>query len=755
MLHLFSHSQPIATGDFLERAAHVVNWMRVDGKLGGRGPALCFCGGLGVDKPRSLGGLTPVRNKSETQCYHDPRRPGLAVRMFVRPFVWAACAQHIHVNLRPGCFQISRANPKRPQLLNRVLETHWRLFGSCVRQNVRGLGVDKPRSLGGSDACLKQRHNLRRPGSAVRMFVRPFVWPSVLSINIFNVLPSCFQISRANPKRPQLLKRGFVLETHRRRLSCSRAVSPRAGLAQGRFLPVASPAPVSLGGGFNLSRASPAPVSLGGGFRLSRASTAPVSLAGGFRTSRASTAPVSLQSRSGAVSRGRFRPVTSVPRTRVARGRFRPLTSVPHASLARGRFPLVTSVHRASLARGRFRPVTSVPRTRFASVSLGGGFGLSRASPTPVSLGGGFGLSRASPAPVSLGGGFGLSRALARGRFRPVMSVPRARLARGRCPLVTSVHLARGRFRPVTSVRSGAVSACHERPPRPSRSGAVSACHERPPRARLARGVPRARLARGRFPLVTSVPRAPSCSGAVSACHERFCMSQASPAPVSVSACHERPPRPSRSGAVSACHKCPPRPSRSGAVLACHERPPRPCVPRARLARGRFWPVTSVPRARLARGRFPLVTSVHRASLARRRFPHAPSVHRASLARGRLPPVTSVPRARLARGRFPLVTSVHRASRAHPASPTPPSPQPASYARSHPQPASHARSAAQRNGNPFLSPSSQLVSLPGTLRENLKQNPSIRDAFGKNKQKLYKFGCFASNDTPTSSVTQL
>ena len=100
----------------MERAAHVVNWMRVDGKLGGRGPALCFCGGLGVDKPRSLGGLTPVRNKSETQCYHDPRRPGSAVRMFVRPFVWAECAQHIHVNLRPGCFQISRANPKRPQL---------------------------------------------------------------------------------------------------------------------------------------------------------------------------------------------------------------------------------------------------------------------------------------------------------------------------------------------------------------------------------------------------------------------------------------------------------------------------------------------------------------------------------------------------------------------------------------------------------------------------------------------------------------
>ena len=84
-----------------------------------------------------LVGLTPVRNKSETQCYHDLRRPGSAVRMFVRPFVWAECAQHIHVNVLPGCFQISRANPKRLQLLKRrfVLETHWhRLFGSGVRQ---------------------------------------------------------------------------------------------------------------------------------------------------------------------------------------------------------------------------------------------------------------------------------------------------------------------------------------------------------------------------------------------------------------------------------------------------------------------------------------------------------------------------------------------------------------------------------------------------------------------------------------------
>ena len=48
----------MATGDFVERAAHVVNSMRVDGKLGGfaAGVALRFCGGLGVDKPRSLGG---------------------------------------------------------------------------------------------------------------------------------------------------------------------------------------------------------------------------------------------------------------------------------------------------------------------------------------------------------------------------------------------------------------------------------------------------------------------------------------------------------------------------------------------------------------------------------------------------------------------------------------------------------------------------------------------------------------------------
>ena len=29
------------------------------------------------------------------------------------------CAQHIHANVLPGCFQIRRANPKRLQLLKR------------------------------------------------------------------------------------------------------------------------------------------------------------------------------------------------------------------------------------------------------------------------------------------------------------------------------------------------------------------------------------------------------------------------------------------------------------------------------------------------------------------------------------------------------------------------------------------------------------------------------------------------------------
>ena len=207
-------------------------------------------------------------------------------------------------------------------------------------------------------------------------------------------------------------------------------------------------------------------------------------------------------------------------------------------------------------------------------------------------------------------------------------------------------------------------------------------------------------------------------------------MSQASPAPVSL-------------GGGFGLSRASPAPVSLGGGFSLSR------VSRARFARGRFWPVTSVPRARLARGRSRPsrcrpVTSVPRARLARGRFPLVTSVHRASLARGRFPHAPSVRRASLARGRSrvcPAPVSLgggFRLSRAStaPVLRTQPAPhrRPPSQPRTpglHPQPASHARSAAQRNGNPFLSPSSQLVSLPGTLRENLKQNPSIRDAFGK------------------------
>ena len=159
----------------------------------------------------------------------------------MRPFVWAECAQHIHVNVLPGCFQISRANPKRPQTLKRgfVLETHWRHLGpsqTCfvsllgfvsfstyfpIRNQLQLVTLWKgPRTL--SVGCVwmaswvdsPQVCDLRRPGSAVRMFMRPFVWAECAQQIHVNVLPGCFQISRANPKRLQLLKRGFVLETH-------------------------------------------------------------------------------------------------------------------------------------------------------------------------------------------------------------------------------------------------------------------------------------------------------------------------------------------------------------------------------------------------------------------------------------------------------------------------------------------------------------------------------------------------------------
>ena len=226
--------------------------------------------------------------------------------------------------------------------------------------------------------------------------------------------------------------------------------------------------------------------------------------------------------------------------------------------------------------------------------------------------------------------------------------------------------------------------------------------------APLARGrfphvtsVHRASLARGRFPHVTSVHRASLARGQfprVTSVHRASLACGRFPPVTAVSPCHERPPRQSRSRAVSAGHErrraslargrfphVPPRQSRSRAVSACHERPPR---------QSRSW---AKPHVTIFRSR--AVSACH---------------ERASLSRSRV-------------------------SLAHPVCTTPPSHQPAPHRRPpsqprtpglHPQPASHARSAAQRNGNPFLSPSSQLVSLPCTLRENLKQNPSIRDAFG-------------------------
>ena len=167
----------------------------------------------------------------------------------MRPFVWAECAQHIHVNVLPGCFQISRANPKRLQLLKRgfVLETHWhRLFGAEKRTIM---------------AYLERR--------AVHMGPRTWRLPHVMSVH-----------------RASLARRN-VTGVHRASLARRHVTSVHRASR-------ASTAPVSLAGGFRMSRASTAPVWLAGGFRMSRASTAPVSLAGGFRLSQASTAPVSL-----------------------------------------------------------------------------------------------------------------------------------------------------------------------------------------------------------------------------------------------------------------------------------------------------------------------------------------------------------------------------------------------------------------------------------------------------------------------------
>ena len=188
-----------------------------------------------MDKPRSLEGLTPVRHKSETQCYHDLRRPGSAVRMFMRPFVWAECAQHIHVNVLPGCFQIRRANPKRLQLLKRVRPRN------TMAPFVRVRCAEKRTIL----AHLERR--------AVHMGPRTWRLPHVMSVH----RASLARRHVTGVRRASLARR-HVTSVH------------RASLARGRFPHVTS----VLAGGFRLSQASTAPVSLAGGFRMSRASTA-------------------------------------------------------------------------------------------------------------------------------------------------------------------------------------------------------------------------------------------------------------------------------------------------------------------------------------------------------------------------------------------------------------------------------------------------------------------------------------------------
>ena len=465
------------------------------------GPALRFCEGLGVDKPRSLGS-DACRNKSETQCYPDLRRPGSAVRMFMRPFVWAECGQHIHVNVLPGCFQISRANPKRLQLLKRgfVLETHWpHLFGSGVRHKgqlwrtwsaglftwsrARGgcrmsrastapvslasmsRASTAPVSLAGTSRASTApchgrppRHSRSRAVSACHE--RPPRESRSRAVSACHERPP--RQSRSRATAPVSLAGGFRM---------SRASTPPVSLAGGLRMSRASTAPVSLAGGFRMSGASAAPVSLAGGFRMSRASTAPVSLAGGFRLSQASTAPVSLAG-GFRLSRASTAPVSLACDFRLSRASAARAVSAcherrPHQSRSRA----VSPCHERPPRQSRSRAVSACherpPRqSSTAPVSLAGGFRMSRASTAPVSLAGGFRVSRASTAPVSLAGGFRMSRAfhrasLARGRFPHVTSVHRANLARGRFPHVTSVHrasLARGRFPHVTSVHRASLA---------------------------------------------------------------------------------------------------------------------------------------------------------------------------------------------------------------------------------------------------------------------------------------------------------
>ena len=91
------------------RAAHAVNWMRVDGKLrgDGAGAALLREGSVWTILGH-LVGLTSVRNKSETQCCHDLRRPVSCSDVHAAYCVGRACSAY-------SCQRASRLLPNEPQ----------------------------------------------------------------------------------------------------------------------------------------------------------------------------------------------------------------------------------------------------------------------------------------------------------------------------------------------------------------------------------------------------------------------------------------------------------------------------------------------------------------------------------------------------------------------------------------------------------------------------------------------------------------
>ena len=91
---IFSHSQPIATGDFVEWAAHVVNWMRVDGKLGGFAASVCrrgrrcaFAGGSVWTSLGHLVGETSLRHSVTTICVDRGQLFGRSCALLFGPSV--------------------------------------------------------------------------------------------------------------------------------------------------------------------------------------------------------------------------------------------------------------------------------------------------------------------------------------------------------------------------------------------------------------------------------------------------------------------------------------------------------------------------------------------------------------------------------------------------------------------------------------------------------------------------------------------